>query len=82
MVNRLCFLYIDPEFLRESTYKDNKISIEDQRKLVEENVKCLTQVEGKYGLHRENGKVIYNKYGIILIYTAIALNELRMKSRK
>ena len=82
MVNRLCFLYIDPEFLRESTYKDNKISIEDQRKLVEENVKCLTQVEGKYGLYRENGKVIYNKYGIILTYTAIALNELRMKSRK
>lgn len=82
MVNRLCFLYIDPEFLRGSTYKDNKISIEDQRKLVEENVKCLAQVEGKYGLHRENGKVIYNKYGIILTYTAIALNELRIKSRK
>ena len=79
MVNRL---FTDPEFLRESTYKDNKILIEDQRKLVEENVKCLTQVEGKYELHRENGKVIYNKYGIILTYTAIALNELRMKSRK
>lgn len=79
MVNRL---FTDPEFLRESTYKDNKILIEDQRKLVEEIVKCLTQVEGKYELHRENGKVIYNKYGIILTYTAIALNELRMKSRK
>lgn len=56
MVNRLCFLYIDPEFLRGSTYKDNKISIEDQRKLVEENVKCLTQVEGKLDYIEKMGK--------------------------